>query len=57
MVTWFFPAPWHPNNKKEMVRKHVFHLGKTFYSPNLAVFGKNEGNFKECFDSYSSFVY
>ena len=54
--SWF---PGNPNNEKEMVRKHVFHLGKTFYSPNLAIFGKNEGNFKEkvCFDSYSSFLY
>ena len=39
--------PGNPNNEKEMVRKCVFHLGKTFYSPNLAIFGKNEGNFKE----------
>ena len=45
--SWF---PGNPNNEKEMVRKHVFHLGKTFYSPNLATFGKNEGNFKERFD-------
>ena len=36
-----------------MVRKCVF------YNANLAVFVKDEGNFKEkdCFDSYASFVY
>lgn len=51
--------PGKHNNEKEMVRKHVFHLGQTFSGPNLNIFGKNEGNFKEkgCFDSYSSFVY
>ena len=52
--------PGNANNEKEMNfrKKKFFHLGKTFYSPNLAIFGKNEGNFKEkdCFDSYSSFV-
>lgn len=51
--------PGKPNNEKVMVRKHVFHLGKTFNSQNLAIFGKNEGNFKEkdYFNSHSSFVY
>ena len=45
-----YRLPGNSNNEKEMVRKHVFHLGKIFYSPNLATFGKNEGNFKERFD-------
>ena len=50
--------PGKPNNEKETVRKDVFHLEDTFYSPNLTILGENEGNFKEkdCFDS-SSFVY
>ena len=51
--------PGKPNNEKERARKCVFHFGYTFYKPNLSIFDKNEGNFKEkdCFDSYSSFVY
>ena len=53
------PLPGNPTNEKEIVRKCVFHLGRTFYSPNLAIFGKNGGNFKEkeCLDSHASFVY
>ena len=39
--------PGKPNNEKEMIRKCVFHLGYTLYNLNLAIFGKNEGNFKE----------
>ena len=35
------------DDAKVMVQKRVFHLGYTFYSPNLAIFGKTEGNFKE----------
>ena len=38
--------PGNSNNEKEMVRKRVFHL-EDFLRPNLAIFGKNEGNFKE----------
>ena len=55
----FSCLPGKPSNEKDMVRKCVFHLGYTFYNLNLTRFVKNEGDFKEkdCFDSYSSFVY
>ena len=51
--------PGKPNDEKEWVRNCGFHGGYTFYNPNLAIFGKNEGNSKEkdCFDSHCGFVY
>ena len=45
-----------PIMKKKWLENVFCIWGKLFYSPNLAIFSKNEGNFKEkdCFDSYSS---
>ena len=50
--------PGKPKHEKEMVRKCVFHWGYTVSSPNLAMLGSHEGDFKEMdgLDSYSSFM-